>query len=84
MNIRQMINRNRIRRLLQSRSKVQEVVSKVHWLEFENESILKFLAKYNLLTKGQDFSPATSISIMNQEGTSINPQPKIDLSISEL
>jgi hypothetical protein len=84
MNIRQVINRNRIRRLLQSKSKLQEVASKVRWLEFENESILKFLAKYNILMKGREFSPVTSINITTQEDTTISHQPKIDLSVTEL
>lgn len=84
MNIRQIVNRSRIRRLLQSRSKLREVVNKVHWLEFENESILKFLSKYNILTEGRVNKPVTSISIRTREDTNINHQPKIDLTITEV
>ncbi|MFX1477103.1 MAG: hypothetical protein ACFFCI_03125 [Promethearchaeota archaeon] len=84
MNIRHIVNRSRIRRLLQSRSKLAEVVNKIHWLEFENESILKFLAKYNILTEGRVNNPVTSISIRTREDTTINHQPKIDLTITEV
>jgi hypothetical protein len=63
---------------------MREVVRKSHWLEFENESILNFLAKYNILTKGLKNPPATSKSIMIQEDTNINHQPKFDLSVIEL
>jgi hypothetical protein len=84
MNIRQKVNRSRIRRLLQSRSKLREVVNKVNWLEFENESILKFLAKYNIFTEGRVNTSLKPIIIRTGEDTNIHHQPKIDLTITEV
>ena len=51
MNLRFVLNR--IRRRVHSRVRVREVVRKAHWLKFENESILSFLAKYNIVTCSQ-------------------------------
>ncbi|MFX1279887.1 MAG: hypothetical protein ACFFA3_10755 [Promethearchaeota archaeon] len=39
----------KIRRNLHSYTKTREVERKMQWLEFENESILSFLAKYNII-----------------------------------
>ena len=83
MNIRQIVNRSKIRRVLHSQTKLREVVRKAHWLEFENESILNFLAKYNILTKGRENPPFTSKGIVTQEDANID-QHKIDLTIIEL
>ena len=54
MNIRFFLNR--IRRKLRSRIKVREVVRRVYWLEFENESILNFLAKYKVFEHNHEAS----------------------------
>jgi hypothetical protein len=71
VNIRQILNRNRIRRLLQSRTKLHDVVRKVAWLEFENENILNYLTKYNILRNGQQNTYNTSKNKIVQEDTNI-------------
>ena len=44
-----MIYINKIKRLLNSRMKSRDAFQKLKWLEFENENILNFLAKYNII-----------------------------------
>ena len=68
----------RIRRKLHSRIKVREVVRKAYWLEFENESILNFLAKYNIIVGNHETSPLRQIRtkiqgyVSNEPGIIIN------------
>lgn len=47
---------NRIKSLFNSRMKSRDVFQKLKWLEFENESILNFLAKYNVITSKKNKS----------------------------
>ena len=69
---------NRIRRRLQSRVRVREVVRKAYWLEFENESILSFLAKYSIVNGCQQIPIKTGpkiqdfVGIENEPGFVIN------------
>lgn len=84
MNFKQMINANRIRRLLQARSKLDEVLRKLALLELENENILNYLAKYNVLgKKKQSYSKITK-SLAVHEDSNINHQPKVDFTVIEL
>jgi hypothetical protein len=84
MNIKQKFNRMRIGRLLNSRMKMREVLRKAHWLEFENENILNFLAKYSILTKGRKKPIVTTKNTRTIEDTNITPRPNFDLSVIEL
>ena len=70
--------------MLQSRTKLHEVVKKVAWLEFENENILNYLAKYNILRNGQQNTHSTSKNEIIQENTNVNHQPKLDFTVIEL
>jgi hypothetical protein len=49
MKMSRLINKYKIKRILDYRSNIRDTYKKLYWLEFENESILKFLAKYNIL-----------------------------------
>jgi len=84
MNIKQKFNRMRIGRILYSRMKMRKALRKVQWLEFENENILNFLAKYSILTKGRKKSIVTTKNTRSIEDTNITPRPNFDLSVIEL
>ena len=84
MNIRRIVNRNKIRRILHSRMKLREVYSKAYWLEFENESILSFLAKYNVVMSRQESSSNISRDTKVQDYVNIDNQPEIVIDIIEL
>ena len=60
MNIMKLLNRSRIKKSHVSRKNHRDIFKKVYWLEFENECILKFLAKYDIFMKGQKNSSIIS------------------------
>ena len=64
---------NRMRRGLRSRVRVREVVRKAYWLEFENESILRFLAKYNIVNGCQQIPAKTRHSVQDFVGIQSEP-----------
>lgn len=76
MNVRYVVNR--IRRKFHSRMKLQEVFRKVYWLEFENESILNALTKYNIIKRRQHPSVKSGpkiqdfVEIESEHGFEIN------------
>ena len=72
---------HRIRRRLRSRVRVREVVRKAHWLEFENESILSFLAKYNIVNGCQQIPAKTRHSV--QDFVGIENEPGFIINIIE-
>jgi len=84
MSIRRILNRSRIRRILHSRMKFHEVYRKAYWLEFENESILSFLAKYNIVMSRQVPSSNIPRDAKIQDYVDINNQPEIVIDIIEL
>jgi len=73
---------HRIGWLFPSQIRIRELVRKKRWLEFENESILKFLSKYNVLTKMRDNHPVKSGDLAPEEINTTH-QPKFDLSVIE-
>ena len=84
MSIRRILNRSRIKRILHSRMKLHEVYRKAYWLEFENESILSFLAKYNIVMSRQAPSSNIPRDAKIQDYVDINNQPEIVIDIIEL
>jgi len=83
MNIRRIVNRSRIRRILHSQMKLREVYRKAYWLEFENESILSFLAKYNVVMSRQESSSNIPRDTKVQDYVNIDNQPEIVIDIIE-
>ena len=77
MNVRFLLNR--IRRKLHSRIKVREVVRKAYWLEFENENILNFLAKYNVFAPNHETSPDRHLGVKTQDYVNNEPRFVIDV-----
>jgi len=77
MNVRFLLNR--IRRKLHSRIKVREVLRKVNWLEFENENILNFLAKYNVFAGNHETSPGRHLGVKTQDYVNNEPRFVIDV-----
>jgi hypothetical protein len=57
----------RIRRKLHSRMKLREIVRRAYWLEFENESILNFLTKYNVVVGNHKTTPDRQIRAKIQD-----------------
>jgi len=66
-----------VRRKLHSRTKVREVIRKAYWLEFENESILNYLAKYYLLAGS--CKPVVSGNIRLQDTLRTEPEFVIEV-----
>ena len=64
---------------MQSRVRVREVVRKAYWLEFENESILSFLAKYNIVNDCQQIPIKTGNNIQDFVGIKNEPGFIIDV-----
>jgi len=64
--------------------KLHEVYRKAYWLEFENESILSFLAKYNIVMSRQVPSSNIPRDAKIQDYVDINNQPEIVIDIIEL
>ena len=77
MNVRFLLNR--IRRKLHSRIKVREVLRKANWLEFENENILNFLAKYNVFVDNHEASPGRHLEVKTQDYDNNEPRFVIDV-----
>lgn len=71
----------KIRRKLQSRIKLSEVLRKVDWLEFENEAILSFLNKYNIIMANQEARKQRDPTI--QEYVRIENEPRMTISVLE-
>lgn len=70
----------KIRRNLHSRTKAQEVERKVQWLEFENKSILSFLAKYNIIMGNHTI---ISHQAAATEQDYVSDEPEIVISVLE-
>ena len=77
MNVRFVLNR--IRRKLHSQIKLREVVRKVYWLEFENESILNFLAKYNVVAGNHEVLPDRQMRTKMQDYAGKEPGYNINV-----
>jgi len=77
MNVRFLLNR--IRRKLHSRIKVREVLRKANWLEFENENILNFLAKYHVFVDNHEASPGRHQGVKTQDYGNNEPRFVIDV-----
>jgi len=72
---------SRIRRKLPSRTKLREVLRKVDWLEFENETILSFLNKYNIIMVNQGSRKQRDPAI--QDYVRIENEPKMIITVIE-
>jgi hypothetical protein len=72
---------NRIRRRLRSRVRVREVLRKAVWLEFENESILNFLVKYNIVTHCQQ--PPVKTGPRIQDFVGFENEPRFIINVIE-
>ncbi|MFX1375169.1 MAG: hypothetical protein ACFFA0_05100 [Promethearchaeota archaeon] len=83
MNIIQIINRRRIKRSLYSKIKPRDAIKKVSWLEFENESILKFLTKYDLVVKRPDSLSKVSNDAKIQEYIELEQEPEVIFDVIE-
>ncbi|KKM91603.1 hypothetical protein LCGC14_1226950 [marine sediment metagenome] len=79
MNVRLVLSR--IRRKLPSRTKLREVLRKVDWLEFENETILSFLNKYNIIMVNQGSRKQRDPAI--QDYVRIENEPKMIITVIE-
>ena len=79
MNVRLVLSR--IRRKLPSRTKLREVLRKVDWLEFENETILSFLNKYNIIMVNQGSRKQRDPAI--QDYVRIKNEPKMIITVIE-
>ena len=84
MNVRQRLNWSKIRKILHSRMKLRKVYRKAYWLEFENESILSFLTKYNIVMSRQESSLNIPRDAKVQDYVNIDNQPEIIIDIVEL
>ena len=60
-------NKDRIKRILHSRRNLHATFKKLYWLEFENESILKFLAKYDIIMNKRGHSECVPAEIKTKE-----------------
>ncbi len=81
MNVRFLLNR--IRRKLHSRIKVREVLRKANWLEFENENILSFLVKYNIVIGNHKQSPSSQSISKIQDYAGIDNEPGFIINVLE-
>jgi len=79
MNIVQLLNRKRIKKSLVSRIKLRDIFKKVYWLEFENECILKFLAKYNVIMNTQKNSLVDSKDTEIKDYVNLTHEPKFTI-----
>ena len=76
MNIMKLLNRSRIKKSLVSRKNHRDIFKKVYWLEFENECILKFLAKYDIFMKGQKNSSIISKNTKIKDYVNLTHEPE--------
>ncbi|MFW9895096.1 MAG: hypothetical protein ACFFD7_04760 [Candidatus Thorarchaeota archaeon] len=79
MNVRLVLSK--IRRKFQSRIILREALRKVDWLEFENEAILQFLDKYNMIMVHQE--PRKQSDPPIQGYVHLEDEPKMIISIYE-
>ncbi|MFW9825620.1 MAG: hypothetical protein ACFFE4_21940 [Candidatus Thorarchaeota archaeon] len=79
MNIKLVISK--LRRKLPSRIMLREALRKVDWLEFENEAILHFLDKYNMIMVHQE--PRKQRDPPLQDYVRLENEPKMIISIFE-
>jgi hypothetical protein len=78
-----MLNKSRIKRALVPRIKLRDIFRKVYWLEFENECILKFLAKYNVIMKRQENSSIPSKDAKIKDYVNATQRPEIIILVEE-
>ncbi|MHA2009153.1 MAG: hypothetical protein ACXABO_16265 [Promethearchaeota archaeon] len=81
MNVRYILNQ--LKRKLHSRIRTYELVNRVYLLEFENEAILKFLTKYNILTSSKEQTEKMHTRTKIQDYVSINNEPRIIVNVIE-
>ncbi len=73
----------RIRRKLHSRIKVHDIVRNAYWLEFENENILSFLVKYNIVIGNHKQSPSSQSISKIQDYAGIDNEPGFIINVLE-
>jgi hypothetical protein len=73
---------SKIRRKFPSRIKLSDVLRKVELLEFENETILTFLEKYNIIMTNQ--GPRNQKSLTIQEYVRTENESGIEITVLEI
>ena len=84
MNIIQLLNRSRIKKSLGSRIKQRDIFKTVYWLEFENECILKFLAKYDVIMNRQEIPSIDSEQIEIKDFVNLTHEPEFTILVEEV
>lgn len=72
-------NKDRIKRILHSRRNLHATFKKLYWLEFENESILKFLAKYDIIMSKNGYSERIPTEIKTKEFIDVTVEEEFPL-----
>jgi len=73
------INKQKIKRILSSRRNLRATFRRMSWLEFENEAILKFLAKYDIIVRRGGESMLSPNKIKTKDFIDVTVEEEIPL-----
>lgn len=82
MNVMKQLNWSRIKKSLIFRKNNRDIFKKVHWLEFENECILKFLTKYGIFMKRQENSSVIAKDTKIEDYVNLTHEPKFIIDVT--